>query len=227
MVGGTIEISATRSDEVGDETATEEGFKIDMPAVEELAVEILGNGETFSWATLKDFQEEAGRGLTFKTNPETGTPYTVTLSHGEKGVEGYGKPYFEGSTEVVVPGYSLSAKAVVEVALANSILVITTTSNFDGYFQQAPPKFSVKGIEWNAESEEMLFLNAGVATIECEVVKPSGKKQTLTVDVELKSQTRHTAVFDLPNAGSAEVVVTFDNEKTKVDAGEFEMNDNA
>ena len=220
---GTIEIAATRSDEVGD-TTTEGRTKIATPAVEELAVVISGNGETFEWSTLAEFKKEAGRGLTFKT-----APYTVTLSHGEKVegvmVEGYGKPYFEGSTTVEVPGYGLSATAEVVVALANSILAITTTPNFDGYFQQAPPKFTVRKIEWNAESAEMLFLNPGVATIECVVVKPSGK--TLTVDVELKAQTRHTAVFDLPNAGSTEVTVKFDNEILETKVEEFEMNDEA
>ena len=73
----------------------------------------------------------------------------------------------------------------------------------------------------------MLFLNAGVATIKCEVVKPSGNQQTITVDVELKSQTRHTVVFDLPNAGSAEFAVQFDGEIVETKEEEFEMNDNA
>ena len=67
----------------------------------------------------------------------------------------------------------------------------------------------------------------GVATIKCEVVKPSGNQQTITVDVELKAQTRHTVVFDLPNAGSAEFAVQFDGEIVETKEEEFEMNDNA
>ena len=224
-MGGTIDISVTRSEEVTEGTtegATEGRLTIDAPAAEELKLEIIGQEQSYSWATLEDFKNEIARGLTFKA-----APYTVVLSHGEKGVEGYNKPYFEGSCEIEVPGYGLSAKAEVVVTLANSIVAIATTPNFDGYFHKETPKFTIRGIEWNAESEEMLFLNAGAATIKCDVVKPSGNKQTITFDVELKAQTRHTVVFDLPNAGSAEFTVQFDGEIVENIESDFEMNDNA
>ena len=229
VMGGTIDISVTRSEEVTDgatDGTTEGRLIIDTPTAEDLKLDIIGQEQTYSWTTLAEFKSEISRGLTFKA-----APYTVILSHGEKGVEGYSKPYFEGSCEIEVPGYGLSAKAEVVVALANSIVAIATTSNFDGYFQQQTFKVitenSKEGIEWNAESEEMLFLNAGAATIKCVVVKPSGNEQTITVDVELKAQTRHTVVFDLPNAGSAEFTVKFDGEIVDYVDSDFEMNDNA
>ena len=224
-MGGTIDISVTRSEEVTDgatDGTTEGRLIIDTPTAEDLKLDVIGQEQTYSWTTLAEFKSEISRGLTFKA-----APYTVILSHGEKGVEGYNKPYFEGSCEVEVPGYGLSAKAEVVVALANSIVAITTTPNFDGYFQQQTPKFTIRDIEWNAESEEMLFLNAGAATIKCVVVKPSGNEQTITFDVELKAQTRHTVVFDLPNAGSAEFTVKFDGEIVDYVNSDFEMNDNA
>ena len=218
---GTLNISVTRSESVED-PAAEGRTTITTPAVEELAVEVTGNSETYSWATLGDFNADVARGFTFKA-----APYTLFLSYGEKGVEGYNKPYFEGSTQVEIQGYGLTTTANVEVALANSIVAIATTSNFDGYFQQETPKFSVNGIEWNSASKDMLFLNPGTTTIKCDVVKPSGNKQTITLDVELKAQTRHTVVFDLPNAGSAEITVKFDSEILNYNEEEFEMNDNA
>lgn len=217
---GTIDIAPATRSEVTD--TTEGRLTIAVPAVEDLAVEITGNNQTYNWPTLADYLAEAARGILFHSSA-----HTVTLSHGVRGEEGYNKPYFEGSTTVDVPGYKLSVEAQVEVALANSIVNIDTTAEFDGYFQQSTPKFVIKGIEWNEESEEMLYVNAGTTTITCEVVKPSGNAQTLSVEVTLKPSTRHTIVFDLDTAGSAEFVVRFDNQIVEIVEEEFEMNDNA
>jgi hypothetical protein len=220
VVGGSIEITPATRSEVTD---TVEGrTTIAVPAAEDLAVEITGNNQTYTWATLADYVAEAARGIWFHSSA-----HTVKLTYGVLGEEGYGKPYFEGSTTVEVPGYKLSVEAQVEVALANSIVNIDTTAQFDGYFQQSTPKFVVKGIEWNEKSEDMLFVNPGKATITCDVVKPSGNAQTLTVEVTLNPSTRHTVVFDLDTAGSAEFVVLFDNQIVEIVESEFEMNDNA
>lgn len=219
-VGGSIEIVPATRGEVTD--TTEGKTTIAVPAVEELAVEITGNNQTHTWPTLADYNAEAAQGVWFHSSA-----HTVTLTYGTLGEEGYNKPYFKGSTTVEVPGYKLSVEAQVEVALANSIIAIDTTPEFDGYFQQSTPKFTIKGIEWDAESQEMLFLNEGTTTITCEVVKPSGNPQTLTAEVTLKPSTRHTVVFDLDTAGSLTVTVRFDNQIVEVVEKDFEMNDNA
>ena len=139
--------SATRSEVT--EASGEGTTSIAVPAAEEFALTIEGNGQTYSWTTLAEYNAELAKGYSFVTGP-----YTVTLTHGEIGVEGYNKPYFKGTGSVEAPGYGLTAHVDIECVLANSIIAIETTDNFNGYFPQS--KFTVNGIEWNAESEEML-----------------------------------------------------------------------
>ena len=191
-----------------------------VPKADDLKVEIVGNDNTFAWASLAEFNEAVSGGLKF-----VAAPYSVTLSYGEKGAEGWSKPYFEGSTSVDVPMYGLTAEANVEVALANSIVAIETTEQFDGYFPQS--SFKVKGIAWEADREEMLFMNAGEVKITCEAVRQTGSTTTLESTITLKPTTRHTVVFDLSTAGNAKVKVVFDGEIVETIELEFELNENA
>lgn len=214
--------SATRSEVT--EASGEGTTTIAVPAAEDFALTIEGNGQTYSWETLAAYNAELAKGYSFVTGP-----YTVTLTHGELGVEGYNKPYFKGSNTVEAPGYGLTAHVDVECVLANSIIAIETTDNFNGYFPQS--KFTVNSIEWNAESEEMLFLNAGEVTITCEAVRQSemaeGTITTMTSKVTLKPTTRHTVKFDLSTAGNATVNISFDNEVIKQEPIDTELNDRA
>ena len=216
---GKIAITATTRGEVNNNT---EGrlTLTDVPTAEELKVDVVGNDKTQSWATLAEFNAAVSEGLTFAS-----APYIVTLSHGEKGAEGWSKPYFEGSASVEVPMYGLTAEANIEVVLANSIVAIETTEQFRGYFPQHT--FKVKDIEWVADKEEMLFVNAGEVKITCEAVRQTGKATTLETTLTLRPTTRHTVVFDLSTAGNAEVSVRFDDEIVEKIELEFELNENA
>jgi hypothetical protein len=196
-----------------------------------MKVEISGNGTTYTWESLTAFNKEndipnadpSDKMLLFPA-----TQHTVTLSHGEKGVQGWGKPYFEGSTTVEVPGYELLAEAEVEVVLANSIVAIATTDNFNGYFPHST--FTINGIEWSAENienHELLFVNPGVATIKCQATRQTGSITELQKEVELKPTTRHTILFDISTAGNAFVKISFDGEIVEEVELEVELNDKA
>ena len=214
---GSIAINAATRNEVTD--STEGRFILaDAPAAENLKVEIVGNGKTQTWATLADFN--AAKELRFIS-----APYTITLSYGEKGVEGWSKAYYEGSTSVEVPMYGLTAEADIEVVLQNSIVAIEATDNFKGYFPQR--SFKVKNIEWNDTKEELLFLNVGNVKITCEAVSQAGKTSTFETTVTLKQATRHTVIFDLSTSGNAKVDVTFDGQIVEIVEQEFELNEKA
>ena len=219
---GAIEIKTSTRSEVSNNGSTLANTTVleSVPAENDLRVEIVGNNETHTWATLAEYNTEASNGLLFAT-----APYTITLSHGEKGAEGWSKPYFEGSTTVEVPGYKLTANAEVQVVLANSIIAIDTTDPFDGYLLEA--KFTINGIEWDSTKKEHLFLNAGEATIKCTAKRPTGKAIELTKSVTLKPTTRYTVLFDLSTAGNADVTITFDGTIEEVTEEEFELNPNA
>lgn len=219
---GKIAINASTRGEVGKSGANESGVFVleNTPKAEELKVEIVGNDQTLTWDTLAAYDKEVENGMLF-----TSAPYTVTLSHGEKGAKGWSKPYFEGSASVSVPGYGLTVEANVEVVLRNSIIAIETTEQFDGYFPKS--SFKVEGIEWDATKKELLFLNAGEVTINCTAIRQTGTTTELQSKVTLKPTTRHTVVFDLSTAGNATVSVVFDDEIVETIELEVELNQNA
>lgn len=216
---GSIAINAATRSEVANTSEEGRFYLTDVPAVEDLKVEIVGNGEVQTWATLAEFNL-ANEGKSY-----TSAPYTITLSHGEMGAEGWSKPYFKGSTTVEVPMYGLTAEANIEVLLQNSIVAIEATDEFKGYFPHH--SFKVKGFAWDAEKSELLYLNVGEATVICEATSQTGKASTFEMTVSLKPTTRHTVVFDLSTAGNTKVNVTFDGEIIEVVEEEFELNENA
>ena len=219
---GKIAINASTRSEVSDSNTTSK-LVLDealVPSAKDLKVEIEGNGTTQTWATLAEFEQAIADGLTFAS-----APYTITLSHGEKGVEGWSKPYFEGKTNVEVPMYGLTAEAEVLVELTNSIIAIETTELFDGYFPTS--SFKINGLEWDPSKQEMLFMNAGEVTITCEAVRTTGSTSTLESKLQLKASTRHKVVFDLSTAGKAVINITFDNEIVKTIELDVELNENA
>ena len=219
---GKISISAATRGEVSDVNDSSK-LVLDealVPEAKDLKVEIEGNGATQTWATLTEFEQAVSEGLTFAS-----APYSITLSHGEKGVEGWSKPHFEGKTTVEVPMYGLTAEANIEVALTNSIIAIETTELFDGYFPTS--SFKINGFDWNKESQELLFMNVGEVTITCEAVRTTGSTTNLESKVELKASTRHKVVFDLSTAGKAVVNIIFDSEIVETIELDVELNENA
>ena len=191
-----------------------------VPSTKDLKVEIEGNGTTQTWATFSEFEQALDEGLTFASGP-----HTITLSYGEKGVEGWSKPYFEGKSVVDVPKYGLSIEANILVALANSIITIETTEQFDGYFPTS--SFKINGTDWDPSKKEMLFMNTGEVSVICNAKRTTGADATFESKLQLKASTRHKVVFDLSTAGKAVVNITFDDEIVEVVELDVELNENA
>ena len=219
---GKIVINAsTRSDVSEANTSSKTVLSEELvPSTKDLKVEIKNNETTQNWATFAEFEQAQSRGLTFASGL-----HTITLSYGEKGVEGWSKPYFEGSTIVDVPMYGLSVEADILVALANSIITIETTEQFDGYFPTS--SFKINGTDWDASKNEMFFMNTGEVTVTCEAVRTTGAAATFESKLQLKASTRHKVVFDLSTAGKAVVNITFDDEIVEVVELDVELNENA
>jgi hypothetical protein len=219
---GKIAINAATRSEVSEANDASKSV-IDeslVPSANDLKVEISGNGTTQTWATYLEFEQALDEGLTFASGP-----HTITLSYGEKGVEGWSKPYFEGKSVIDVPMYGLTVNADVLVAVANSIVTIETTEQFDGYFPQS--SFKINGFEWDASKKEMLFMNTGEVSVICNAKRTTGSEATFESKLELKAATRHKIVFDLSTAGKAVVNITFDDKIVETIELEVELNENA
>ena len=222
LTRGKIAINATTRSEVNEENTTGKTVLDEslVPAAKDLKVEIKSNGRTQTWATLSEFEQAVADGLTFAA-----APHTITLSYGEKGVEGWSKPYFEGSTTVEVPMYGLTVNADVLVGVANSIVSVETTEQFNGYFPTS--SFKINNVEWDASKRELLFMNTGEITFTCDAIRPTGKPTTFEGRLQLKAATHHRIVFDLSTAGKAVVNIIFDEEIVETIELEFELNENA
>ena len=219
---GKIAINATTRADVTEantsgKTVLDESL---VPSENNLKVEISGNGTTHTWATYSEFEQAYDKGLTFPS-----TTHTITLSYGEKGVEGWSKPYFEGVAVVEVPKYELTVNADITVAVANSIVTVGTTEQFDGYFPTS--SFKINGVDWEASKKELLFMNPGEVSVVCNAERTTGAKATFESKLQLKASTLHKIVFDLSTAGKAVVNITFDNEIVETVELEFELNENA
>jgi len=219
---GKIAINATTRSEVNDANTTGKTVLNEslVPTAKDLKVEVSSNGATQTWTTLSEFEQAVTDGLTFAA-----APHTITLSYGEKGAEGWSKPYFEGSTTVEVPMYGLTVNADILVGVANSIVSVETTEQFNGYFPNS--SFKINDVEWDASKNELLFMNTGEVTFTCEAVRPTGKPTTFEGTLQLKAATHHKIVFDLSTAGKAVVNITFDDEVVETIELEFELNENA
>ena len=219
---GKITINASTRSDVSEANTTGKTVLDEtlVPSTRDLKVEIEGNGTTQTWETYAEFEQAVSEGLTFPS-----APHTITLSHGEKGVEGWSKPYFEGKSVVEVPTYGLSVEADILVALANSIITIETTEQFDGYFPTS--SFKINGIDWDASTREMLFMNTGEVSVICNAKRTTGADATFESKLQLKASTRHKVVFDLSTAGKAIVNITFDDEIVETIELEVELNENA
>ena len=219
---GKITINTSTRSEVSEANTTSKTVLDEalVPSTKDLKVEIEGNGTTQTWATFSEFEQALDEGLTFASGP-----HTITLSYGEKGVEGWSKPYFEGKSVVDVPKYGLSIEANILVALANSIITIETTEQFDGYFPIS--SFKINGTDWDPSKKEMLFMNTGEVSVICNAKRTTGADATFESKLQLKASTRHKVVFDLSTAGKAVVNITFDDEIVEVVELDVELNENA
>jgi hypothetical protein len=219
---GKITINTSTRSEVSEANTTSKTVLDEalVPSTKDLKVEIEGNGTTQTWATFSEFEQALDEGLTFASGP-----HTITLSYGEEGVEGWSMPYFEGKSVVDVPKYGLSIEANILVALANSIITIETTEQFDGYFPTS--SFKINGTDWDPSKKEMLFMNTGEVSVICNAKRTTGADATFESKLQLKASTRHKVVFDLSTAGKAVVNITFDDEIVEVVELDVELNENA
>jgi hypothetical protein len=220
---GFININATTRGEVADpSSANTTKITRYLPQPESLSVKIEGENFLREWSSLREFNAEEE--LRFKS-----APYTISLASDGTVKNGYGAAYFEGKAEVQVPDYDQTVKANIEVVLANSVVAITTTEQFRGYFPSYT--FSVKGIEYDFESGDHLFIEAGETEIVCEATRQAdlsnGKKTTLKKSILLRPTTRHILQFDLSTAGNVEVNISFDGEIVETIVLDVELNDKA
>ena len=232
---GRIAIDFSTSGEVA--TRAADGIQLEnLPKPEEFVLKIAGdatdaNTATFSkeWSSFAGYDYEEERlfhGL-----------YDVALTYGDPTVEGYGKPAFAAEAKgVVVQNKNKTTKLDMTATLANAIITIRTTENFNGYFPKS--KFSVTTsqdtIDFEKENPEHLFIapQSGVK-INCSCIRQSnlaneGYEHLATQVIgTVEAKTRYVVTYDLTTAGSVEISIKLNEELIGTQVIDTEINPNA
>lgn len=232
---GRIAIDFSTSGEVS--TRADEGITLtNLPAPADFALKITGsasdaNTSSFSkeWSSFAGYNYEEERlfhGL-----------YDVTLTYGDPAVEGYDKPAFAASaTEVVVENKNKTTTLAMTATLANAIVTIRTTDNFNGYFPKS--KFSITTAtdtyEFEKENTSHLFIAPQQnVKINCSCVRQNNLAndtyETLAPQTipSVVAKTRYVVTYDLTTAGSVTITVTLNEEPLATEVIDTEINPNA
>lgn len=163
--------------------------------------------------------------------------YDVALTYGDPNIEGYGKVAFAAEAKnVVVENKNKTTNLALTATLANAIITIRTTDNFDGYFPES--KFSVTTAQdthdFDKSSTEHLFIapQSGVK-INCSCIRQSNMAAQLYENLaaqtisEVKAKTRYIVTYDLTTAGSVKITIKLNEELIGTQVIDTEINPNA
>lgn len=142
--------------------------------------------------------------------------YTLEASYGNIEEEGFEKPYYYGSTQVVVKENKVT-QASLSAELANSMVSIATTEAFQSYFSNYSFQAHSEGgdyINFTSTETRPGYLRPGKVTVTADVTKPNGLTATLEAAVfNAEPKHHYTITIDVNNgqAGDAQLVITYDD----------------
>lgn len=223
---GQVSISCVVETTVAD---TRANISCTTPAAEDFALEIEGVGHTYSeeYASIAEFNADNYLHL---------GNYKATVVAGDIAEEGFNKPAFVGSEEFVVEARK-DVNVEITASIANAIVKIETTENFERYFEggYTLTLTTAAGNEFPITAQsDLLFIApanftiSGTATKQAAQSGKEGAVVELAYDAtEVAAQTLYTVKFDVAEAGSATLTITLN--ETLVESIEIdqELNDNA
>lgn len=142
--------------------------------------------------------------------------YTLEATYGAIEEEGFEKPYYYGSTEVIVKENKVT-QASLSAELANSMVSIATTEAFQSYFTTYSFQAHSEGgdfLNFTSTENRPGYLRPGKVTVTADVTKPNGQTASVEAAVFVAEPKHHyTITIDVNNgeAGSAQLVITYDD----------------
>ncbi len=193
--------------------------------VDDLKLKLIPDDETSSpsvWESVAQFNSNEE----FKVGS-----YKLEAYYGDISEEGFGKPYYYGSTTLTVRENEVTNVSL-SVGLANSMVSVKTTEAFDGYFTDAAFALKSAGstteVAYPAGSAEAAYMKPGEITVYADVTKPNGKSARLEAVTFNAAAKCHYAVSVDVNGGqvgTASMVITFTDELDGTETIEIELND--
>lgn len=167
---------------------------------------VASNGQSQQWSYADFSGEKIAAGT-----------YTLEAFYGTEGEEGFEKPYFAGSTQVVVRSDE-STHAAVTTSLKNAAVTVSYSDTFKNYMTAYSASIrtagSTDGLDYPSSATDDLFINAGEASLYVTFTTPQNQTATLkVVDFNAEAQHRYNISVDLNNGnmGDAVLTITFDD----------------
>ena len=167
---------------------------------------VAANGQSQQWSYADFTGEKIAAGT-----------YTLEAFYGTEGEEGFEKPYFAGSTQVVVRSDE-STHAAVTTSLKNAAVTVSYSDTFKNYMTAYSASIrtagSADGLDYPSTATDDLFVNAGEASLYVTFTTPQNQTATLkVVDFTAEAQHRYNISVDLNNGnmGDAVLTITFDD----------------
>lgn len=167
---------------------------------------VAANGQSQQWSYADFTGEKIAAGT-----------YTLEAFYGTEGEEGFEKPYFAGSTQVVVRSDE-STHAAVTTSLKNAAVTVSYSDTFKSYMTAYSASIrtagSADGLDYPSSATDDLFVNAGEASLYVTFTTPQNQTATLkVVDFTAEAQHRYNISVDLNNGnmGDAVLTITFDD----------------
>lgn len=167
---------------------------------------VASNGQSQQWSYADFSGEKIAAGT-----------YTLEAFYGTEGEEGFEKPYFAGSTQVVVRSDE-STHAAVTTSLKNAAVTVSYSDTFKNYMTAYSASIrtagSTDGLDYPSSATDDLFVNAGEASLYVTFTTPQNQTATLkVVDFTAEAQHRYNISVDLNNGnmGDAVLTITFDD----------------
>lgn len=191
----------------------------EVPVKEDFIVKITDSYSTLIW-----------EGKVTEYDPymllQAGT-YKVTASYGDISEEGYAKPYFYGSQDIVIVGDE-TTEAIVTASLGNTIVKIECTERFKKYFSEysfSLNRAGTKIMDIPNDDSRGVFLDGYSFTVDGVFVSEMRTYEFSKDFSNLNPATVYSIVFDIDNIGSTTINVIFNDTVEVIDLGDIELND--
>lgn len=204
-------------------------YGVNVPSADDFAIRLEKKDGSYAktWATLRDFREEAS-----ENGFSTGA-YTMTASYGKKGEQGFDKPYFEASSTFTVLSDQTS-EVTMTAGMQNALVAVTYTDNLKKYLQNYSARVHTEGIAQDVVFTEAEtrpgFVEAGDALLSITYSK-RGSSQSTTLEIgkfASVAKTLYNITMDVtePNGGDATLKVEFTDAIDEMHTIEIPMTDN-
>lgn len=217
---GLVSFSVSSVDNVADVTRSNVSDYTSLPGKDAFSIKVTdASAQTVFEGKIVDWVPEEN---TLKAGE-----YSVSAEFGSVEDEGFDKPYFIGNQTFTVNGGETSEVSV-PVSLGNTIVKVECTDGFRRYYKNWSFKLSRGGadiVSFAKDETKAAFVDGYRFTLSG-VMEAETKTYTFNKEYSsLEPATAYTFVFDVTNAGSAAITISFNNKVETVELGDIELND--